>query len=136
MRKSAIAACVLMAGSFVSSLHAQPTEVHFTAPFHFTVSGRTLPAGAYRCYTQPDGILILQKMDRTTGALSPITLSDTPGPHHGIVFHKYGDRYFLREIDSAVGQVNGELPISKPERQIQRLEASTPVEEVTVALGN
>lgn len=136
MRKASVTAFILMAGWLTTSLHAQPREAHFTVPFDFIVSGKTLPAGAYRFLTQPGGILVIQKLDQTTGALSSISLNDVEHPHRGLVFHKYGDRYFLREIDSSVGQINGDLPISKPEKQVQRLEASVPVEEVTVALGN
>ncbi|MFT4113652.1 hypothetical protein [Silvibacterium sp.] len=137
MKKFAIAAALTVAGILSSSLHAQAAEARFTVPFNFVVSGKTLPAGTYRFTSQRAHLLEIQNMNLKDSALTYISLPGSSNAPRGvIVFHRYGDRYFLREVDSSVALVRGELPVSKAEKQAQRLEASVASENVTVALGN
>ncbi|GGG98924.1 hypothetical protein [Silvibacterium dinghuense] len=137
MKKFAIAAFALAAGLFATSrLHAQSTELRVTIPFHFIVSGKTLPAGTYRFYSVHSDTVIIQNIDGSAGALSHIAATEEPQPAlQSILFDKYGDRYFLREIDSSTALLNGQLPVSKAEKQTQRMEASLPAEHVALALG-
>ncbi|GGG98916.1 hypothetical protein [Silvibacterium dinghuense] len=135
MKRFAVAAFVVVAGLFASSLHAQNTEVRFTVPFNFIVSGKTLPAGTYRIYAHPDSVLIIENVNRPVGALSYISFEGAPStPQEALVFHKCGDLYFLHEIDSSTTIVNGELPTSKAEKQAGRMVASAAPQNVTIAL--
>lgn len=137
MKKFAIAAFVLMSGIAATSLHAQNSEIRASIPFNFTVSGKTLPAGTYRFYSVHGNTLVIQNVNRSAGALSHIDTAETPQPAlQSIVFDKYGDHYFLHEIDSTAALVNGQLPVSKAEKQALQMEASVPAEKVTVGLGS
>jgi len=136
MKKFAIAAFALLAGLSTASLHAQSTEIRANIPFNFTVSGKTLPAGTYRFYSVHGNTLVIQNVNRSAGVLSHIDTKDTAQPDlRSIVFNKYGDHYFLREVQSSVADLNGQLPVTKSEKQAQQLEASIPAENVKVALG-
>jgi hypothetical protein len=69
-----------------------------TIPFSFAVGDRTLPPGDYRVVTgTASGIIVLRGATGYAIAMtSPRYESDEVEPK--LVFHKYGDNYFLREV--------------------------------------
>lgn len=54
---------------------------------------------------------------------------------HCLVFHRYGDTYFLSEVVTAGEDTARELTPSRSERQLQRELASNKAEPDTVALA-
>lgn len=137
-RISAIVLAVLAAFTAGGSLQAQDyNSMRANIPFNFIVGGKQLPAGRYSIYSQHDHVVVIQNVTQPVGVLTITSNVDVPKPgQHSLLFHKYGDRYFLSEIRSASSFVSGELPYSKMEKQAQHLEASLQPETVQVALGN
>jgi hypothetical protein len=69
------------------------------APFSFTVERQQLPAGEYRVQLH-DGYLRIQSVDGKTGA-NVITIpvaGKSPEGHGQVVFHRYGEKYFLAQV--------------------------------------
>ena len=131
-----VAAGIATAGSAL----AQDHKVTASVPFNFTVNGRTLPAGNYTIGTETNSPRVLTISDREKGvALMAITVPDySSSADNKLVFHHYGNQYFLSEIRTANGAMNGHLTTSKQEKwaraQAQE-EASVPVNsDVLIAL--
>jgi hypothetical protein len=86
--------------SLAVSLFFVPTpsraaEVASTIPFSFTVNGKTLPPGDYRV-SLTRGTLFVGGLAEGAFALATTTYSRSV-TQEALVFHKVGDRYFLRE---------------------------------------
>lgn len=139
-RISAIVLVVLAAFAAGGSLQAQENNtVRANIPFNFIVGSKQLPAGRYSLFTQRDHLVVIRNETVPVGVLTITSTVNVPEPgQHNLLFHKYGDRYFLSEIRCSSSLVNGELPFSKMEKQAQHqhLEASIQPETVQVALGN
>jgi hypothetical protein len=110
------------------SANAQSLQYRLTAniPFDFSVGSEKLPAGKYWISRaqQSNGDTVVQI--RSTDLHSNVTrftipvLVSNPVKNSSLVFHRYGDEYFLAEI-WPVGSVTGrELPKTRAERELAR----------------
>ena len=83
------------------SLMAQMTKAgNAEIPFDFQIQDQVLPAGSYTVdETSTTGLIVVRNDDtrKAVLALAPVrTSGKEDGPK--LVFHRYGDRYFLSEI--------------------------------------
>jgi hypothetical protein len=95
-----------------------------TAPFHFAVENRELPAGTY-WITLNDGWLQMQTADGQA-VLSVLTLPVSGKSSEGsarVVFHRYHHRYFLSQVWLAASDRGRRTFVSRDERQSRKLEA-------------
>jgi len=93
-------------------------------PFSFHAGDAQLPAGKYRIQA-PEGsygrVMEIWGPDGQAALFQVIgTEARTPSPDSELVFHKYGDNYYLWRI-SETGSVDGdELPVSRSEKSLRR----------------
>ena len=120
---SSLIACALTLGLIASTPFASAQRLTTTAevniPFAFQTSSHTMPAGKYRIIQESRNVIWLQ--GSSTGAFA-VTYDDvaTKVPNHGsVVFHRYGDKYFLHEIWTAGNNVGLECPKSRAEKESQ-----------------
>jgi len=117
--------------------HAQ-TEVHLIArvPFAFAVGEASLPSDTYRLSRMNDHREVLLLRGDRTGAIvytNEVKLPRKDRPP-SLVFHRYGDQYFLREIQWE-DTSRLALPETKAERnaaEIRANRAAVRMETVTV----
>jgi hypothetical protein len=111
-----IAASFLTAGSAM----AQDHTVMATIPFNFTVDGHLLPAGHYTLGTQPSSPRILRITDWEKGVrILTVAMPNSSEQRQAnvLVFHKYGNQYFLSEIRSEISSMDVRLSTSKLEKR-------------------
>jgi hypothetical protein len=111
-----IAATVITAGKAI----AQDYAVRATIPFSFSVNGKQLPAGNYTLGTDVTSPRILKISDRSQHANALAVSMPAEEQKHKtnqLVFHKYGDQYFLCEIRSEQSSLNVQLPTTKQEKR-------------------
>lgn len=99
-------------------------KVRANIPFDFTVGEKKLPAGEYAIgRTQPsaDIALSITDVDGRTKAirLTNAAVTSHPKKKAYLVFHRYGDQYFLFQVWPAGGSIGRQFPVSTSER-IQR----------------
>ena len=111
---------------------ANSSKVVANVPFEFSVGYKSMPAGEYSVQTiaSASNGLLIQSAD---GKISALRLSDATEtskdkPRARLVFHRYGERYFLAEV------WNGADNTGRLLRQSQE-EASTAT-ELTIASAN
>jgi len=118
-----------LATAAVSANAQSRSSMMANIPFEFVVGDQTLPAGEYnvRAMNAARDALIVQG---TENGKSAIRLSNSTGElkdrtHARLVFHRYGQRYFLAQVwdGETVGR---DLTKSKQERAIERELASIP----------
>jgi hypothetical protein len=139
--KVLVTGCLLSLMLAVPAIAQEPgTELRADIPFDFVVRGKTLPAGNYeikRINDSPEGLIIRNINDKHEHVMFETLSVDTRmAPRRGeIVFHRYGDSYFLAEVLTPGEEIGRELVPSRAERQLKRELASNKTEAETVALA-
>lgn len=118
------------AAAFVAGLGIVPavaqvtTNIKVDIPFDFTVGDRTLPPGQYSVKgSMGSSFMIIQGMQEKHNIASALTSSAEKlkaSNASKLVFHKTGDRYFLRSAWTAGASAGRELVKSKMEREAER----------------
>jgi hypothetical protein len=145
MRKkvfSAVLICGLLAVVTAATAYAQMpgTALRATIPFDFIVRGRILPAGKYeirRIGDQPGGLIISSVNHLHEWAMfetESVEARKTARTGE-LVFHRYGDSYFLSEVFAGGEQTGRELRPSRQERNLRQETAKNKTEAETVALA-
>jgi hypothetical protein len=118
-----IAGVALMASLF--SAHAQSSSALVAdIPFEFAVGGKTLKAGEYsvRAFTTNGDALLISNQDsndvviRLTQSIQARIVPERAK----LVFHRYGQRYFLSEVWTTGERTGRQLHKSNEERAIER----------------
>jgi len=104
-----------------------------TVPFDFTVGQTRMPAGTYEISPLSHAIVI---RDSKT-AKSILSLFNSEEASRGdstpkLVFHRYGDKYFLSQVSRGHGGAVMQLPTSKLEEEV-RIAGSTVPQKTVVA---
>jgi hypothetical protein len=106
-------------------------------PFDFSVGNKQLPAGEYGFTRQSgigdNGLMSVRGVDNKTH-LFQSTLNaqvNTPNDQSMLVFHKYGDQYFLEQIWSGGERQGTQLPESRKERTTRLKLAQTQQSNMT-----
>ena len=123
---SLLAVVVMIATS--ASVKAQSLQDRLTAhiPFDFTVNDKKLPAGQYSIsraqQNSGDQVLQIRSADGHTNIVRltiPVFVHN-PMDRGTVVFHRYGDEYFLYEVWPAGGSTGRAFPKSRTEREVAR----------------
>ena len=144
MRKQAVPALMIL--SLLITLAVTPATAqsssHFVrirVPFEFTVKDKTLPPGEYivrRSVSDSPEMLLIRSVGGGSGVyiLTNNVQAKTRQSESKLVFHRYGDQYFLSQVWTAGDSAGRELPKSGRERAADRELAKNAVERQTVTL--
>jgi hypothetical protein len=90
-------------------------------PFEFSVGNKVLPAGDYTVtYIFQDVALIQSKDGSESQSFFTIPTVGATGHDSSLVFHRYGDQYFLAMIWRQGTNIGHELFESRAERELSR----------------
>jgi hypothetical protein len=106
-----------------------------TIPFDFTVGQRLLPAGTYVIRPLGPGVIAVRgwKGNELVSATTLITSANEVSKNPDtLVFHRYGDQYFLSEIRGDLGENVGRVAISKLEQRVQLQRAEGAIRDKTL----
>ena len=122
----ALIALTLFAGLMVSATQAQSIMLKADIPFDFVVGEKRLPSGEYHVKSLNQVTQIQSKDAHSTAIVLTIGMQAAKISDVGkLVFHRYGDQYFLSKIWAASSDLGRELPKSRLEREVaQRLSES------------
>jgi hypothetical protein len=120
------------------SVHAQSERNKVTnIPFNFIVGQKTLPAGEYT--VEPNrrdshNVWLVQSRDGHVSALfTTMSVRTSEAQDKAkLVFHKYGDQYFLSQIWRTGDNGGRELRMPRLEREL----AKNTIERETIVLAN
>jgi hypothetical protein len=95
-----------------------------SVPFAFSMNSDYMPDGSYEISPAGGSALVVRNLDTKKScfliASMHVEASQASGtPHAKLVFHKYGDQYFLVEIWSGQSNTGIALPESKREKELQ-----------------
>lgn len=112
-----LSVALLLAASVLFA-QSKPGDLVADVPFAFVVAGRTLPPGHYVVNNQNDDLRIHDS--RSQGIFVPAH-SAQRGAHENsskMVFHRYGDTYFLSEVWVGGNSIGRALFPSRVERKM------------------
>lgn len=122
MKKQLIALVGLGLLLATASASAQTVELKANIPFNFIVNKSELPAGTYSLKRQgaTETVMLIESEDRQTDkmVLPHTCTSPQPSTQSKLVFHRYGDRYFLSQVWTAGSDQGRELQKSPRETEI------------------
>lgn len=133
MKSKAIALLAMMLLLTVGVASAQSTEpMVFRSPFPFIVGDQLMPAGEYKIQIpSPTGLLSFRsRADGNVNAFvnsAPVEKLETES-NYKVIFHRYGDRYYVSEIwvpgfrtGRTVLQLAGEQDLAKKSGEPQHV---------------
>jgi hypothetical protein len=103
--------------SAATAVQAQSTDTVTDVPFAFSIGSEVMPAGIYRVSHLPNHLNVFRISSLRQTAIV-ISLPEGTGQADDsprLLFHRYGDRYFLREI-RLPGNTTYGIPKSREER--------------------
>jgi hypothetical protein len=114
-----LVASLMLALTIVTTFAGTSAKAVSTIPFAFTAGDVTVPAGIYTVSeTNTPRILLIRNPHRPVAYVSTLCLDSGKGlAEPKLVFHRYGDRYFLALI-SLGGDGRYTMPTSRAEREI------------------
>jgi len=131
MKTLCIALCAaLLAVASASMGQTSPGDMKVDVPFSFVVSGQTLPAGHYIVKSFDDAHIRIFNSGTTGIYVSTHAAARTASDGSKLVFHRYGDTYFLAAVWVAGNTTGRELYRSPAERELARHKAEVELADV------
>jgi hypothetical protein len=134
-RITAIALLAIANFAMAGTSFAQSETVRANVPFDFTVGRQLLPAGTYTIKAKSSGLIVIKNQDKPITALTIAGPDGNKSPKGGkLMFHRYGDQYFLSEILCDSAGMDLAFRPSKLEKRVQLQQAMVhPSSEVFIA---
>jgi hypothetical protein len=143
MRKQLVSSVVmiaflLMAGSSLTAAAAAGSEIWAKIPFAFVVKDKVLPAGEYtitKIHVDSAPALVFRSADGKGQMVVQMLTSeaDRPSPDTRLVFHRYGDDYYLSDVWTLGNTTGLRLPASAGEERLTKITAQVDQSTITVA---
>jgi hypothetical protein len=128
-----LAIAVMMAPLLASAQLGSASKIVAQVPFEFRAGNKTVPAGqtVIQLASMNGTALTIRNLDEKVNMFA-MSYPDTPpkGAGNTLVFHKYGDRYFLSEIRVQGSAISYRLPEGKVEAELRA--QNVPVSEKTL----
>ena len=103
---------------------AQTIKVKVNVPFNFVVNRATLPAGEYLVQSVDDEGKVLAIRDLDTNTTRLVSFNSCTSPKSAsqtkLIFHRYGERYFLNQIWVEGNNSGHELNPSPREKEVAK----------------
>jgi hypothetical protein len=128
---------ILAAALIVSASFAQAqTRIKAEVPFAFSLQNQSMPAGDYKIIALSDRVLEVLNLDGKHGQLvaKQMSVQSFKDQSPKLVFHKYGDQYFLSEIWAGDSHTGIALSESKREKEVAMAGLPNTSETVIVAM--
>jgi hypothetical protein len=135
MKRNVLAVLIVMALAFAVNANAQ-IKAQADVPFSFSVGEKALPAGSYQVKDAAMNVVLVQSAHGSdTAMIQCHSAEKLEAQSPKLVFHKYGDRYFLYQIWTSGNKTGMELRESKYEKEAQlAINQGSAPQEVVVAL--
>ena len=126
--------------TFASALGQSDRQTIIHIPFNFSVGEKAFPAGKYvieRNRKASDTVWVIRRKDNVGKAMlltRPVRANETQQETR-LVFHQYGDLYFLAEFWTAGDQTGREIQISDREKALDKALAEKRQDHVLIDRG-
>ena len=140
VKKALALSGLLVLLTFSSALGQSDRQTIIHIPFNFSVGEKSFPAGKYvieRTWKTSDSVWVIKRKDNVGKAMlltRPVRANETQQETR-LVFHQYGDLYFLSEIWTAGDTMGREIQTSDRERGLDKTVAAKRVDHILTDRG-
>jgi len=126
--------------TFSAALGQSDRQTIIHIPFNFTAGEKEFPAGKYvfeRIWKNSDSVWVVRRKDNVGNAVlltRPVRANETQQETR-LVFHQYGDLYFLSEIWTAGDATGRALQISNREKTLDKALADKRQDHILIDRG-
>jgi hypothetical protein len=125
IRAALVVALAVTFGSTVLQAQYQTLRTQVHVPFAFEVGLAHFAPGTYVLNDPQERILSVRGSSGKAFAMDSLEITPSPAPESKVVFHRYGDRYFLREVWTKGKTDHLRCPESKAEHRVRVQQAAT-----------
>jgi hypothetical protein len=128
--------CALAATAVVSTSHAfaQSSDMRVSVPFTFHSGSQIMPAGVYRVKIESDQLVLLRGDSKSGYVMTQPQIGKAKDSGR-LVFQRYGDQYFLREVWASASTTGQKCVKSKLEREVEIAQSKSARTGAEVALN-
>lgn len=140
VKKAIALSGLLVLLTFSAALGQSDRQTIIHIPFNFTAGEKEFPAGKYvfeRIWKNSDSVWVVRRKDNVGNAVlltRPVRANETQQDAR-LVFHQYGDLYFLSEIWTAGDATGRELQISNREKTLDKALADKRQDHILIERG-
>ena len=140
MKKAFALSGLLVLLTFASALGQSDRQTIIHIPFNFSVGEKTFPAGKYvieRTWKTSDSVWVIKRKDNVGKAMlltRPVRANETQQETR-LVFHQYGDLYFLTAFWTAGDQAGREVQMSDREKALDKTIAEKRQDHILIDRG-
>jgi hypothetical protein len=132
VKKNLLSLAMSLALLMSTAAQAQSTHLKVTVPFEFTAGTVLLPAGEYEVKTVgPSGgpLLSIRSLNSDKGLYigSNSCQSLNPVADAKLVFHRYGQQYFLAEVWTQHSSLGHQIQVSSRQMELARNQSKNEV---------
>lgn len=130
-----ILAIAVMMMPFIATAHAQDSQkITAQVPFEFMVGTHMVPAGkcTVKAAERYGNTVLIQNQKTSLYSLATASQDEKTAGANALIFHKFGDRYFLVGMELAGSHVMFTLPEAKAEAEL-RAQNTTGPEQILLA---
>jgi hypothetical protein len=134
-------ACALAIGSLASTQSSlaqnSASLAKVNIPFAFQAGSRAMPAGMYRIDRESRNLIVLHGPGQAVAYVVTSDAIKVQAPDHGnLLFARYGDTYFLRQIWTAGNSIGLEFPKSRLEKESLQANSKQTPSSTEVAINS
>jgi hypothetical protein len=119
----------------VAAVQAQDRTVTANVPFSFYMGRSAMPQGAYKVKELSHGAVVcLRSADAANAVVTHQTVSKREIEPARLVFHRYGESYFLAQIWTGDGSIGQALTASPREKELAQNGAAPTLAVIRLAL--
>jgi len=122
MKHSIYGALAMLAVALMISVPMTQAQnsVRANVPFAFSLNQSSMPAGGYEISSVNEKVISVRSLEtgQARMLIASVHVQASQDQHAKLVFHKYGDQYFLSQIWDGSGADGIELPASKLEKEL------------------
>jgi len=140
VKKALALSSLLVLLTFSSALGQSDRQTIIHIPFNFSVGEKAFPAGKYvieRVWKDKDTVWLVKRKDNVGKAMlltRPVRANETQQETR-LVFHQYGDLYFLSEIWTAGDSTGREVQMSDREKALDKTVAEKRQDHILIDRG-
>jgi len=140
VKKALALSGLLVLLTFSSALGQSDRQTIIYIPFNFSVGEKSFPAGKYvieRTWKTSDSVWVIKRKDNVGKAMlltRPVRANETQQDTR-LVFHQYGDLYFLSEIWTAGDATGRQIQTSDREKSLDKAVAEKRQDHVLIDRG-
>ena len=139
MKRSIYGALAILAAALIVSvpLVQAQSRVNADVPFAFSLLDKSMPAGNYQIIALSDQALEVWNLDTEHGQLlaKQMSVESSKDQSPKLVFHKYGDQYFLSQIWYGYSHYGMGFAESKREKEVKMAANGLPTVAETVIVA-